>query len=85
MPETLIFENELSYLIMQAGYEVHNAFGPGFPESIYEEAVRRELMRRRVKVEWQERVVVQFKGRPIGEFVLDCVVNEMIIFEISGQ
>jgi len=40
MSELLILEKELSYLIMQAAFEVHNALGPGFPESIYEEAMK---------------------------------------------
>jgi hypothetical protein len=35
MPEVYIVEKELSYLIMQAAFEVHNLLGPGFSEAIY--------------------------------------------------
>lgn len=46
MSEAVIIEKELSYLIMQAAFEVYNELGPGFPEAIYEEAMNRELTRR---------------------------------------
>jgi len=84
MPELVIVEKELSYLIMQAAYEVHNALGPGFPESLYEEAMNRELTSRGVKLERQKKVVVNFKGKPLGEFVLDNVVNGLVILEYKA-
>jgi GxxExxY protein len=84
MPELVIVEKELSYLIMQAAYEVHNALGPGFPESLYEEAMNRELTSRGVKLERQKKVVVNFKGEPLGEFVLDNVVNGLVILEYKA-
>ena len=84
MPELAIIEKELSYLIMQAAYEVHNTLGPGFPEGIYEEAMRRELTSRGMKLERQKKVIVEFKGEPIGEFKLDSVVNERVILEYKA-
>ena len=84
MPELVIVEKELSYLIMQAAYEVHNALGPGFPESLYEEAMNRELASRGVKLERQKKVVVNFKGEPLGEFVLDSVANGRVILEYKA-
>lgn len=38
-----IIFRELSYQIMQAVFEVHNTLGPGFMESVYEEALACEL------------------------------------------
>jgi GxxExxY protein len=84
MPELVIIEKELSYLIMQAAYEVHNTLGPGFPESIYEQAMMRELSSRGCMVERQKKVIVMFKGEPIGEFVLDTVVNSRVILEYKA-
>ncbi len=46
-----IIEKELSYLVMQAAFEVHNTLGPGFPEVIYEEAMVRELAARNVPLQ----------------------------------
>ena len=79
MPEIVIVEKELSYLIMQAAYEVHNELGPGFPESIYEEAMNRELAGLGVKLERQKEVIVYFKGKPLGKFVLDNIANGRVI------
>ena len=38
-----IVEKELSFRIMKAAFEVHNQLGPGFLESLYEEAMTMEL------------------------------------------
>ena len=84
MSEGYIVEKELSYLIMQAAFEVHNALGPGFPEAIYEEAMNRELARRGVNLERQKRVMVFYKDEPIGEFILDNIANARVILEYKA-
>jgi GxxExxY protein len=84
MSEVYIIEKELSYLIMQAAFEVHNALGPGFPEAIYEEAMNRELARREVGLERQKRVKVFYKDEPIGEFVLDNLADGRVILEYKA-
>ena len=84
MSDVVIIEKELSYLIMQAAYEVHNTLGPGFPEKIYEEAMSRELTARGVEIERQKRIVVHYKGEPLGEFFLDNVANKRIILEYKA-
>lgn len=84
MAEIAIIEKELSYLIMQAAFEVHNVLGPGFPEAIYEEAMNRELARRGVSLERQKHVQVFFKGESIGEFILDNVANGCVILEYKA-
>jgi GxxExxY protein len=82
--EVVIIEKELSYLIMQAAYEVHNTLGPGFPEKIYEEAMSRELTARGVEVEQQKRILVYYKGEPLDEFFLDNVANKRVILEYKA-
>ncbi len=84
MSDVVIIEKELSYLIMQAAYEVHNTLGPGFPEKFYEEAMARELSARDVEVERQKRIIVSYKGQPLGEFFLDNVANRRIILEYKA-
>jgi GxxExxY protein len=69
---------------MQAVYEVHNQLGPGFVESIYEEATFRELLARAMELERQKRIVVFYKGQPIGEHILDLVVNKRVILELKA-
>ena len=84
MSDAVIVEKELSYLIMQAAFEVYNELGPGFLESIYEEAMNRELTRRGIVLERQKEIKVYFKGEPIGEFKLDNIANGRIILEYKA-
>lgn len=84
MSELVIIEKELSYLIMQVAFEVHNELGPGYPESIYEEAMNRELTRRSVQLERQKDVEVFFKGEKIGSFKVDNIANGRIILEYKA-
>jgi GxxExxY protein len=83
MSEELI-EKELSYKIMQAAFEVHNQLGPGFPESIYNKAMTRELVAQGMEVEQQKQILVYYKGKPLGEFFLDNVVNRCVILELKA-
>jgi GxxExxY protein len=84
MSETAIIEKDLSYLIMQAAFEVYNELGPGFPESIYEEAMNRELTRRGINLERQKEIMVYFKSEPLGKFILDNIANGRIILEYKA-
>jgi len=81
---TEIIEKELSYEIVNAAFEVHNILGPGFLESIYEEAMAIELENRGHKVEKQARISVIYKDQKIGEHVLDLIVDGRIILELKA-
>ena len=84
MSEIVVIEKELSYLIMQAAFEVYNELGPGFPESIYEAAMSRELTHQGIGLERQKEVDIYFKGEKIGRFVLDRIANERVILEYKA-
>jgi GxxExxY protein len=84
MSELVTIEKELSYLIMQAAFEVYNELGPGFPESIYEEAMNRELTSQGIGLERQKEVDVYFKGQKIRWFILDNIANERVILEYKA-
>ena len=51
-------ENELTYQIRGAIWDVYNDLGPGLLESVYEEALSYELEQRGLKVERQKQVPV---------------------------
>jgi len=75
---------ELSYEIMGAVFEVHNVLGPGFMESLYEEALARELDARSVPFERQKEVTIAYKGQPIGTHRLDMVVDGKVVLELKA-
>jgi len=83
MPDEII-EKELSFEILKAAFEVHNHLGPGFLESLYEEAMKIELKTQGLTVERQKRIVVKYKEQIIGEHILDTVVNGKIILEYKA-
>jgi len=83
MSETAIIEKDLSYLIMQAAFEVYNELGPGFPESIYEEAMNRELTHRGINLERQKEVMIYFKNEPLGKFIIDNIANGRVFSNIK--
>ncbi len=80
-----IIEKELSYRIMQAAFEVHKALGPGFLESIYEEALAIELRAQGLSVETQVRIPVMYKDHQVGEHLLDHLVEKRIILELKAS
>jgi GxxExxY protein len=79
-----IVYRDLSYQIMQAVFEVHNTLGPGFLESVYEEALTHELALQRIPFERQKEMVIHYKGRTVGTHRLDLVIDEKIILELKA-
>ena len=76
---------ELSYKIMEAVFEVHNQLGPGFTENIYEAALVRELVDRRIQCEHQKSIKIRYKGKHLGTYRLDLVVDGKIILELKAM
>ena len=54
-------QNEITYEIRGAIYDVYKALGPGLLESVYEEALVFELEQRGLKVERQRNVPVIYR------------------------
>ena len=79
-----IIEKDLSYIIMQAAFEVHNKLGPGFLESLYEKALVIELKAQGHRVEQQKQVIVRYKDQTIGKHILDLVINELVVLELKA-
>ncbi len=79
-----IVEKDLSFQIMKSAFEVHNELGPGFLESIYEEAMTLQLRADGHTVETQVKVPVFYKGQQIGEHILDQIVDGKIILELKA-
>ena len=79
-------ENEISKVILDAAITVHNELGgPGLLESYYENALKRELQIRGLKVETQQLVPVIYKGVEVGEpYRLDMLVEDKVIVECKA-
>jgi GxxExxY protein len=75
---------ELSYRIMEAVYEVHNQLGPGFGEEIYERALSIELESIGIPFDPQKSITISFKGKPVGTYRLDFLIDGKIILELKA-
>ena len=78
-------ENEITYEIRGAIYDVYKALGPGLLESVYEEALVFELEQRGLKVERQKQVPVIYKGNLLkSELRIDLLVEDKVIVELKS-
>ena len=78
-------ENEITYEIRGAIYDVYKDLGPGLLESVYEEALCFELEQRGLKVERQVQVPVIYKGNVLKtELRLDVLVEDKVIVELKS-
>ncbi len=75
--------DRLAHQVIGAAIEVHRVLGPGFLESIYEEALCVELRLRGSGVERQVPISMNYKGVEIGQARLDLLVEGMLIVEIK--
>jgi GxxExxY protein len=74
----------LSGLIIEAAIAVHKELGPGFLESVYENAMKIALTNRGTSYESQKDVPILFEGSQVGIHRLDLVVENEIIVELKA-
>ena len=80
-----MIEEELTYKIRGAIFEVYNTLGPGLLESVYEEALVFELLQRGLKVERQIEVPILYKGQVLKTALrLDLLIENTIIVELKS-
>jgi GxxExxY protein len=76
--------NKLTEKIIGCAIEVHRHLGPGLLESTYESALCVELEIAGLRYQRQVCVPVVYKGRTIGEYRLDLLVEDAVIVEIKS-
>ena len=76
--------DELSGRVIAAAIAVHKGLGPGFMESVYEQAFKLELSDRGIPFESQKVVEVCYGGRLVGAHVLDLLVAGSLVVELKA-
>lgn len=74
----------LTEKIIGCAIEVHKRLGPGFLESIYENALIIELQRQELRVEQQREVVIRYDGVEVGRHRLDLIIDDTIVVELKA-
>jgi len=74
---------DLTERIIGVFYDVYNELGFGFLESVYETSMTVALEETGLKVSRQVPIPVWFRGREVGTFFADLVVNDLILLELK--
>ena len=74
----------MSNQIIGAAIKVHKELGPGFLESIYEEALKVELSKNELDFASQVEVQIEYLGVPVGLHRLDLLVQNEVIVELKA-
>ena len=75
--------SELTELVIGTFYEVYSELGFGFLESVYRNALRLALMEKGLTVEQEAPVTVFFRGKSVGDFRADLIVNGTVLLELK--
>lgn len=83
MPK-LVLEDE-TYKILGACIQVHKNLGNGFSESVYREALAKELLKSEIPFEQEKKLPVFYEGTQLdSHFVADFVCFDTIILDIKS-
>lgn len=85
-PARVVQENDdpLTRRIIACAIEVHKRLGPGLLEKLYKEAMAIELEFAGLKVEKNVQIPVEYRGRPIGDYFIDLLVEDKVILELKS-
>ena len=71
--------DSLTERVLGAVFEVSNTLGAGFLEKVYERALLTELGLRGIRAKAQDSFAVTYKGRSIGEYFADILVEDVLV------
>jgi len=76
---------ELSALVVDAAFHIHDKLGPGLLESVYTSVLARALQRQGLKVEREKVAVFEFDGMQFNDGLrIDLLVNDALVVELKS-
>ncbi len=79
-----LLHKELTDEIIKTYYDVYNELGYGFLEKVYQNSMFIELKSRGFTVEAQKQIKVYYKGKEVGEYYADLIINNLVILELKA-
>jgi GxxExxY protein len=70
--------------VIGAAMRVHSALGPGYLESVYQNALIWELRKAGLQAEAERPISVYYDGQLVGAFTPDLFVNNSLIVELKS-
>jgi GxxExxY protein len=77
-------DHALTKKIIGLAMKVHRTLGPGFLESVYQNALVHELRRAGLSAEVGQRITVRYENVIVGEYVADILVNDRLLCELKA-
>lgn len=77
-------ENAITERIIKCAIAVHRELGPGLLENVYEEAMDIECSMDGLNVQRQLKIPVLYRGKTIGEYKPDMIINDLVVVEIKS-
>ena len=71
--------------VIGAAMKVHSTLGPGFLESVYQNALRWELQKLGLKIDVHKPITVHYDSQVVGTFTADLLVNDSLILELKAN
>ena len=78
------YHGALTSRIIASAIAVHRELGPGFLESIYEEAFALELDRQQIPYQRQLPVRICYQGSVIGMHRIDLIIDRKVVVELKA-
>ena len=75
--------SELTGAILGCCFEVMKELGPGFLEKVYKNALLVAMKQKGLQIEIEKPYEVIFRGKVVGRYQADLVVNQTVIVELK--
>ena len=79
-----LFAEQLTGQVIGSFYEVRADLKPGYLESVYKNALEIALTDRGLQVEREVPLAVRFRGREVGSFRADLLVQRFVLVEAKN-
>ena len=79
-----LLHSEITGPVIGAAMEVHKILGPGFLESVYDEAFAIELDLRNIHYERQCSIDIFYKRKLAKYFVCDFIIENVVVVELKA-
>jgi len=76
--------SEITGPVIGAAMEVHRILGPGFLESVYDEAFAIELDLRKISYKRQQPIDIFYKEKLAKHFICDFIVEDVVVVELKA-
>ena len=70
-------------MILGCCFDIMNELGVGFLESVYKNALLIALREKGLKIDVEKRFEVIFRGRKVGLYIADLIVEGKVIIELK--